>query len=175
MAMNGVIRFGYPVIFGILLIAAIIEPLTFLLKMCISAWLTAQFNEHHNNSSASEQTRVRYILFCSIWTVVFGGAYFITFLLAVTGIITSIASHSLFLFVTWVLWLAAAAAITSTVGGALNCKIEPVFFYCEHLNALEGFAWLIFVLLTIILIIVLARGTISARRGDGYRGPLLDV
>lgn len=166
--MNTIIRFGYPVIFGLMLIFTIIE-------MCISAWLTGQFNARHNNTTADEKTRVRYILFCSVWTIVFGGAYFITFLLAISGIITSIASHSLFLFVTWILWLAAAAAITSTLGGSLNCHFDPVFFYCEHLNALMGFAWLIFILLTIILILVLVRGTISAKRGDGYRGSLREV
>lgn len=168
MALNAIIRFGYPIIFGILLICTLIE-------MCLSAWLTAQFNIHHNNTTADEQTRVRYIIFCSVWTLLFGGAYFITFLLAITGIITSIASHSLFLFVTWVLWLAAAAAIASTLGGSLNCHIDAVFFYCGHLNALMGFAWLIVILLTIILILVLVRGTFSAKRGDGYRGGLLDV
>ncbi|PPQ97175.1 hypothetical protein CVT26_000438 [Gymnopilus dilepis] len=103
MAMNGIICFGCPVIFGVLFIAAIIEvrPMLFSgdkitnapVQGCISAWLTAQFNGDHNNSPASEQTRVRYILFCSIWTVVVGGAYFIAFLLPVTGIITSQASR----------------------------------------------------------------------------------
>ncbi|KAF8868885.1 hypothetical protein CPB84DRAFT_1805999 [Gymnopilus junonius] len=168
MVMNTIIRFGYPIIFGILLASSIIE-------LSISAWLTSKFNTMHNNSSTSEKISVRYILFCSVWTIVFGGAYFITFLLAISGIITSIASHTLFLFVTWILWLAAAAAITSNLGGSLNCKVNTAFFYCEHLNALMGFAWLIFILLTIILILVLIRGIISAKRGDGYRGALLDV
>ena len=47
------------------------------------------------------------------------------------------------LFITWILWLAAAAAITQTLGGALNCHVQDYFVYCGHLNALSGFAWLI--------------------------------
>ena len=47
------------------------------------------------------------------------------------------------LFVTWVFWLAAAAALTQSLGGALDCHIQTKFVYCGHLNALSGFAWLI--------------------------------
>lgn len=53
--------------------------------------------------------------------------------------------HSL--AITWVLWLAAAAAITQTLGGSLNCSHETFFIYCGQLNALEGFAWLIWFVL----------------------------
>ena len=47
------------------------------------------------------------------------------------------------LFVTWVFWLAAAAALTQSLGGALDCHTQTEFVYCGHLNALSGFAWLI--------------------------------
>ena len=55
-------------------------------------------------------------------------------------------SHSICcfsLFVTWVFWLAAAAALTQSLGGALDCHTQTEFVYCGHLNALSGFAWLI--------------------------------
>lgn len=47
------------------------------------------------------------------------------------------------LFMTWVFWLAAAAALTQSLGGALDCHTNTEFVYCGHLNALAGFAWLI--------------------------------
>lgn len=47
------------------------------------------------------------------------------------------------LFLMWILWLAAAAAITQILGGALNCYIQTYVVYCSQLNALQGFAWLI--------------------------------
>ena len=108
----------------------------------------------------------------SIWTIAFGAVYLVGFLVAASSIFVSVASHfilcvlshstshlnrsnmffpnSMFmrniiysLFLTWILWLAAAAAITQTLGGGLNCHVQTYFVYCNQLNALEGFAWLI--------------------------------
>ena len=63
------------------------------------------------------------------------------------------------MFLTWVFWLAGAAAITDTLGGGLNCGcvVFAIFphvrrsnrdmtsrdavTYCGQLNALEAFAW----------------------------------
>jgi len=49
------------------------------------------------------------------------------------------------LFLSWIVWLAAAAALTQTLGGGINCGAQTYlrFVYCSQLNALEGFAWLI--------------------------------
>lgn len=65
------------------------------------------------------------------------------------------------MFVTWIFWIAGAAAITDTLGGGLNCSFVftvilcgdsspdvPTLIhrtgitYCEQLNALEAFAWI---------------------------------
>ncbi len=93
---------------------------------------------------------------------------------------------------TWILWLAAAAAITQTLGGSLNCANDSFFVYCGQLNALEGFAWLIWfvfesttrpapnacfihrVILTLILIVLLIRGIMSGKNGNGVQGGLVD-
>jgi len=65
--------------------------------------------------------------------------------------------------------------------------------YCGQLNALEGFAWIIWcvspapspprkiteeisfcrIIVTVLLIFVVIRGVAAARRGDGYRGQLV--
>jgi hypothetical protein len=69
-------------------------------------------------------------------------------------------------------------------------SIQGVFVYCGQLNALEGFAWVIWyvlliyvyhffvdilarILVTFAILVVLIRGIIAARRGDGMRGPLI--
>jgi hypothetical protein len=74
-------------------------------------------------------------------------------------------------------------------------RTQTTFVHCNQLNALEGFAWsewcvklqnscstlerscsfalTLRILVTITLIIVLARGISVARRGDGYRGGLV--
>ncbi|PPQ92476.1 hypothetical protein CVT25_010421 [Psilocybe cyanescens] len=154
--------------FGALVVFSIIE-------MCIAAWLTARYNTHHNNLNSDLRARVRYLLFVSIWTIIFCSAYLVMFLVAAGSAFAGVASHFLFLAVTWILWLAAAAAITQTLGGSLNCSTQIVFVYCGQLNALEGFAWLIWVLLTFALIAVLIRGIRSAKNGDGYSGTLYDA
>jgi len=66
-------------------------------------------------------------------------------------------------FMTWVLWVAAAAAVTQSIGGNLHCRCvctfslaallpdihclshstQTEFVYCGHLNALIAFAWMI--------------------------------
>lgn len=154
--------------FGAIVVFSIIE-------MCISAWITAKYNANHNFPNSGVRARVRYILFVSIWTILFGSGFLVVFLVATTSALASVASHFFFLTVTWILWLAAAAAITQTLGGALNCHTQSFFVYCGQLSALEGFAWLIWVLLTFMLLFVLIRGITSAKRGDGYAGALVEA
>jgi hypothetical protein len=67
---------------------------------------------------------------------------------------------------------------------------QSIFVYCGQLNALEGFAWVIWyvssihlhyflvyilarILVTFAILVVLIRGIFAARRGDGMRGPLI--
>lgn len=87
---------------------------------------------------------------------------------------TSMAAHGIFVFMAWVLWVAAAAAITQSVGGKLNCKTQHEFVYCGHLNALEAFAWMIWIILTFLLVAIIVRGVIVVRRAEGYGGGLVD-
>jgi len=158
---------GHSITFGLIVFFSIIE-------LAISAWLVSHFNKYQNYSSKSEEDRVRFLLFTSVWTAVFGALYLVLFLHSATGsILTSVMSHGVFLFITWIFWTAGAAAITSTIGGGLNCSNPHGFVYCGQLNALEGFAWVIWILITFAIIIVFLRGISAARRGDGLRGHLI--
>ncbi|KDQ62851.1 hypothetical protein JAAARDRAFT_357786 [Jaapia argillacea MUCL 33604] len=166
MSIDSHVRRGHPIVFGLIIFFAIIE-------LAISAWLTSMYNKHSNYFNLGVRDRSRFILFSSIWTIVFSIAYMGMFLQSATGsVFTSVASHIIFLFLTWVFWLAAASSITAALGGGLNCKLDGVV-YCGQLNAEEGFAWVLFVLTTFALIAVLIRGISAARRGDGYRGQLV--
>ncbi|KAF8167163.1 hypothetical protein B0H34DRAFT_2539 [Crassisporium funariophilum] len=167
--MDAAVRRGHPIVFGAIVLFSIIE-------MCIAAWITARYNSRHDFPNSGVRARVRYLLFVSIWTILFGTIYMIMFLVSSSGsLLTSVLSHWVFLTITWILWLAAAAAITQTLGGSLDCRIDTKFVYCGQLNALEGFAWLIWVLLTFLLAFVLYRGIVAARKGDGLRGGLVSV
>ena len=131
--------------------------------MCISAWLTARYNSRHDYPFGSVRARVRYILFCSIWTIVMGIIFLVFFFVSSLGsVMTSVAAHFILyvshihpqpasltrksldsLIITFILWVAAAAAITEALGGGLSCSHQNYFTYCGQLNAVEGFAWLI--------------------------------
>ncbi|KIY51963.1 hypothetical protein FISHEDRAFT_36087 [Fistulina hepatica ATCC 64428] len=157
---------GHRILFGLILVFAIIQ-------MSLSAWLTARFNKHHNQRSNTERDRVRYVLFCSIWTIVFTSLYLVGFWYSATGfILTSVASHFIFVFISWAFWLAAAAAVTHMLSGGLECSCTA-FVYCGHLNALEAFSWILWILFTFALVAVITRGVVAIRRGDGPRGSLV--
>ncbi|TCD67884.1 hypothetical protein EIP91_011818 [Steccherinum ochraceum] len=160
------IRRGQPITMGLLVFFSIIE-------LSISAWLTARFNQHHNFPSSSVRDKTRFILFCSAWTILGAGIYMTLFLLSAgTSALTSVGSHALFLFMTWVFWLSAAASITAAYSGGLSCKgNHPP--YCGQQNAQEGFAWILWVLSTFALLMIILRGVAATRRGDGLRGGLI--
>ncbi|KAG2141024.1 hypothetical protein DEU56DRAFT_911514 [Suillus clintonianus] len=166
MAFDTHMRRGHPIVFSMIIFFSIIE-------LAISAWLTSQFNAHHNYFSLAERDRTRFLLFASIWTIVFSAAYMFFFFSIPDNVLSSVASHVVFLCLTWIFWTAGAASITAALGGGLNCNTQSVFVYCGQLNALEGFAWVIWVLVTFAIFVVLIRAIRSARRGDGMRGPLI--
>ncbi|KAF7324451.1 Aldehyde dehydrogenase [Mycena sanguinolenta] len=167
MGMSTHVRRGHPITFGLLIFFGIIE-------LALSAWLTSKFNMLHNERNTTERDRVRFTLFTSTWTLLFSGLLLVLFWHSADGsILTSVLSHLVILSFTWIMWTAVVSAVTVMLGGGLNCNHEDAYVYCNQLNALEGFAWVEWVLVTFALIIVLIRGVSAARRGDGYRGSLV--
>ncbi|KAI0271439.1 hypothetical protein BC834DRAFT_442485 [Gloeopeniophorella convolvens] len=164
MAYDTHVRRGHPIFFTLLVVFAIIE-------LAISAWLTARYNSRHDYLSKTERDRVEFLLFCSIWTVFLSPFLAASFLFASGSVLASVASHVIFLFLTWVFWLSGAAAITDSLGGGLNC--DDHFVYCGQLNALEAFAWIEWVLLTLGFVFITWVAVRASRRGDGYGGPLI--
>ncbi|KAJ6500758.1 hypothetical protein C8R45DRAFT_863532 [Mycena sanguinolenta] len=167
MGMDTHVRRGHPITFGLIIFFGIIE-------LALSAWLTSKFNMLHNERNPTERDRVRFTLFTSTWTLFFSGILFILFWHSSDGsILTSVLSHLVILSFTWIMWTAVVSSVTVMLGGGLNCNHEDVYVYCNQLNALEGFAWVEWVLVTFAVIVVLFRGVAAARRGDGYRGSLV--
>lgn len=104
-------------------------------------------------------------MFVSWWTVVFSAAYLAVFLLAAESFLASIASHAIWLFLTWVFWLAGAAALTAALGGGLSCGLTNLA-YCGQLNAAIGFAWIEWIVITVLFVFILVLGSSALRRGD---------
>ncbi|KAI9454920.1 hypothetical protein BJY52DRAFT_1261873 [Lactarius psammicola] len=155
---------GYFIFFVVIVVIAIIE-------LAISAWLTSRYNSRHDFLSTTERDRVRFLLFCSIWTTVLSPIFPVLLFLESLEILASVAAHIIFLFVSWVFWLSGAAALTNALGGGLDCDLN--FIYCGQLNALEAFAWIEWVFLTIGFVFVIVVAVRAGQRGEGYRGPVV--
>lgn len=179
--------------------------------MCIAAWVTAQYIAKHSAPNSATQDRVRFVLFASVWSITLCTVYIVLFLKAATRKVASVASHvvlsvllSLYavpfltlirishsLSITWIFWVAAAASMTTALGGMLNCNTDTFFVYCGHLNAILVFSWIIWfallyhlsaataefchrILVSLTLIGTLLCGIQAAKRGDGFFGSLVD-
>lgn len=153
------IRRGYNIVFSLILFFGIIE-------LVISAWLTSQFNAHHNYFSLAGRDCVRFLLFTSTWTIVFS-SYRMFFFLPPDSVLGSMVSHIFFLCLTWIFWTAGAASITATLSGQLNRNAQSLFVYCGQLIALDAFAWVILVLVTFAVFVVHTRSNLASGRGDG--------
>jgi len=160
------IRKGHPIVLGTLVVYSIVE-------LSISAFLIAQFNRYGNYFSTDEFDRTAFLLFASIWTLVLSALYIFFFFTMPDSVMSSVGSHVSFLIITWIFWTAGAASITSALGGGLDCSTEVVFVYCGHLNALQTFSWMIWIVVTFAIVVVAIRGVIAARHGDGLKGPLV--
>ncbi|KAH9176851.1 hypothetical protein EDB89DRAFT_1936840 [Lactarius sanguifluus] len=164
MSYSSYLKPGYFIFFVVILVIAIIE-------LSISAWLTSRYNSRHDFLSTTERDRVRFLLFCSVWTTVLSPIFPVLLLLGSLEILASVAAHLVFLFVSWVFWLSGAAAITQSLGGGLDCDLHLV--YCGQLNALEAFAWIEWVFLTLGFVFVIVVAVRAGQRGQGYRGPVV--
>jgi len=160
------VRRGHPVLLIFIILCAIVEGV-------ITSWVTAMYNDHNNFFSFAERDRIRFLVFTSWWTVVITFCYVMFFLASVPGsMVTSVASHGTFLFITWVFWLAGAASVTASFAGGFNCAL-PGPAYCNELNVILAFAWLIWALFTIALFFASYRGFTAVGRGGSFRGPML--
>ncbi|GAA5870234.1 hypothetical protein JCM8547_006922 [Rhodosporidiobolus lusitaniae] len=88
---------------------------------------------------------------------------------ATTSFAFSIASHAVWIFITWVFWLAGAASITAALGSHWHRG------HGDTLYALEAFAWINWIIITLMLIGVIMAGLRSARSGNGFGGALVEV
>ncbi|KAG7571536.1 hypothetical protein FFLO_00552 [Filobasidium floriforme] len=156
------VRRGHPVIFGLVALFSLIE-------MCITAYLTSRYNANGYPSGHFTGT-IRFGLFVSIWTLFFSIAYLAIFLTGVQNFMSSIASHGVWLFITWVFWLAYAASTAAMLQGPGRCGGD--ISHCTQNVAAEAFAWMNWILLTFAFIAVVLLGVRSMRKGERISGPL---
>ncbi|TYJ57409.1 hypothetical protein B9479_001949 [Cryptococcus floricola] len=159
------IRRGHPIFFGLITFFAIIEGI-------ITAWLVSKFNNNDTYPSNSYRDRLKFLVFVSWWTVVFGAAHLTSFLVASTNFVSSIATHLGVWALTWLFWLAGAASFTAALGGGARCSHSSLT-YCSQLVAAEAFAWIEWILLSVLFIFLLLIAVMALRRGDSLGGGLV--
>jgi len=158
---------GHPVLFGLIVFFSLIEGI-------LASWLTARYLQHHNYPSIAVRDRARFLLFVSWWTFVLFAFMIVAFKRYADTVMASVGTHIVLLVLTWIFWTAGAASITAALGGGYNCStIDFLLIYCNQLVSLEAFAWAVWCLVTIALIVVLITAITARRRGDGFRGPLV--
>ena len=157
--------------FGTLIVFCIIT-------LGISGFLVQRFHSLHNYTNLGERDRVRFILFTSAWTLITAVAVWLwhsNFFRVQPGAPRSttaasslMAGRLVLISIPWVLWIVAARAITDTLGGGrtLNCWEQTTFVYCGHLNALEAFSWMVWVMLTIAILMVVLRTILAIKCGQ---------
>ncbi|KZV62013.1 hypothetical protein PENSPDRAFT_592026 [Peniophora sp. CONT] len=156
---DGHVRRAHPITLGLIILFSIIE-------LGISAFLVSVFIS----------SRLNFLLFTSIWTLLFAPIFLGLFFRAPGHVASSVGSHWLFLIITWIFWLAAAAALSDALDGVFvgGCSAFSAFSHCSTLRAAEAFAWIMFVLMTFALFAVTFLGVHHVRGGNGYRAPMYD-
>lgn len=91
------------------------------------------------------------------------------FLTGVGGVVTSIAGHGIWLFLTFIFYLAGAAALADQLGSSCG---DRGYYYCNSIRALEAFSWINTVLLFLMIVVVGLIGGGAFRGGRGLKDGL---
>ncbi|CAO1627826.1 unnamed protein product [Parajaminaea phylloscopi] len=163
------IRRGHPISFGILVFCSLVVAI-------ISSVLSHDYSANHeqgpNIHSNGLSAKVHFLVFTGWWTFLFAIAYLALFLTGIGGVVTSIAGHGIWLFLTWIFWLAGSAALADGLGSSCSDK---GYYYCNSLRALEAFSWISWVLVTFMLGVVAAIGGGAFRGGRGLKDGLSEA
>ncbi|CBQ73096.1 conserved hypothetical protein [Sporisorium reilianum SRZ2] len=163
---SALIRRGHPITFIVFTVVAFIVAV-------IASTLVADYNSNNNAPTMGINNATRFLLFAGWWGFLVGVAYTGLFLASVGGVITSIAGHGIAIFLTWLFWLAGAAALTDRTGGSFSCNGKGYPFpYCNSTKALTAFAWIGWIILTFMLAVVAAIGAGAFRGGRSVKEAL---
>ncbi|KAF9001571.1 hypothetical protein BDQ17DRAFT_1244386 [Cyathus striatus] len=114
--------------------------LSSLAEVAISSWLILQYRFHHNYPSIVVRNGTRFILFCASWTSGIGGAYSVLFLHPTWSRhpVSSIGTQALWVFITWIFWVAGAGTINTAIPTLLMRGQCDGIAYCGQLRSLFG-------------------------------------
>jgi hypothetical protein len=90
-------------------------------QLSISAWLTSRYNSHHNFLTTTERDRVRFLLFCSIWTTLLSPIFPVVLSLESLEVLSSVAAH-LVLFVSLIITLISLMICSTSACSYRGCS-----------------------------------------------------
>ncbi|GAA95061.1 uncharacterized protein L969DRAFT_95964 [Mixia osmundae IAM 14324] len=154
-----IMKAAHPALFATIVFFSLIE-------IGISGALVGDYNR--DGGKTSLKTATRFLLFASLWTFIFGIFYIFGFLRMAGNVLFSIASHGIWVFVTFIFWLAGAAAL------AQQLRTNPNFPHETTLRACEAFAWMNAIILAGLLVLIGLSGMKSSRDGNGFGGSLAE-
>jgi len=132
-----------------------------LIEVAISSWLILQYRIIHNSPSVEGRAGIRLLLFTACWTTLTSGAYTILFLHPIwsTHPVSSIGAQTVWIFLTWLLWVAGAATIDTAFPAPLVTGSCTGIMHCSQLQTLFAFSVLQILVLTagMITLVWLAR------------------
>ncbi|WFD00974.1 hypothetical protein MYAM1_003733 [Malassezia yamatoensis] len=163
--LSSAVRRGHPIAFGVFAFLALIVAI-------IASAVVADFNSNGQPARKLARDSTRFLVFAGWWGFLFSLVYIGLFLSGIGGFLSSIASHAVFIFITWVFWLAGAAALSSAVSNADCSTSTSGLRDCSALRAICAFSWIGWLELTCMLGVIcyLAYKAFSGGRGmnDGF-------
>ncbi|CCV00683.1 unnamed protein product [Malassezia sympodialis ATCC 42132] len=168
MDLSSVIRKGHPIAFAIFIVLSLILAI-------IASAVVANLNHHGNDVSNLIRDTTRFMVFTGWWSVLFGAIFLALFVTGIGGVLSSIASHGIFVLITWIFWLCGSAALSNAVGNAKCVSDENADGFirdCDALKAIVAFGWIGWVELTLLLGVILFLGMKAFRGGRGVHDSL---
>ncbi|EGF97909.1 uncharacterized protein MELLADRAFT_113979 [Melampsora larici-populina 98AG31] len=175
MSTDNAVKKAHPIAFSFIILFSFIEFL-------ITTILISNYNSDNSYYSDSLRDRLKFLLFTSIWSLVFTSIYLFGIFKLPTNFLFSLASHAGFLFITWIFWLSGAAALSDTLSG-LSCgdlflsdvRINVGIRYCHSLKAVQAFAWIEWITLSFVLAYIALIASRAVKAGTGLKSPMREV
>ncbi|BEJ13838.1 hypothetical protein CspHIS471_0310120 [Cutaneotrichosporon sp. HIS471] len=86
--------------------------------------------------------------------------------------VSSVLSHIIYVGFTWLLWLSGAASFTRSIGDSRRCAGASARPHCGQNIAAEAFAWIEFIIFSIVLTMMGFVACTMARRDDRLSAPV---
>ncbi|KAH9824935.1 hypothetical protein DFH28DRAFT_942277 [Melampsora americana] len=165
----------HPIGFSFIILFSFIEFL-------ISSILISNYNSNDSYFSDDIRDRLKFLLFTSIWSLSLTSLYLYGSFKLSSSIFFSLISHSIFLFISWIFWFSASISISHSLNG-LSCgdlflidsRINVGIRYCDSLKAIEAFAWIQWITLTLVLGYIGWIGSKALKSGTGLKTPMREI